>query len=1024
MGFKILEVFFWKIRAIVLVGFALCLFQTLYYGISLGATSDQEESVLIRHADRFENFVVDGQFVSKFIGNVVVTHGRTVITCSQATYFEAKGEVALRGNVTINDQGGMLTADRVEYSERTRRAVAYGDPVKIDRGKVVAQCGKAILLNAENRLILKGKPVVWQEDNELKGKEMVLTLDGFEVTRVDAVGDAIGLSISPPDSVDGSSHINELGGKKMTLWLKDEVAEQLIAEENATCVNIFMEGDEERVKNEASGDRITLFFNQGAIERVLVEGGAMGTYYAPVSEEGAATELDTVRYQAEAIDYRVDDKTIYFQGKDRIDYHRLTLTAEQITFLTEPRVLIAEGVADTTGELIGAPILEEDGEKIEGSRLVYNLRTERGKIRQGRTKLEKGFYTGEKIRLVAERTFNLDHGAYTTCEENEPHYHFYSRRMRLYADDKVIAKPVVLYVRDVPVFALPFWVFSIKKDRHSGFLIPRYGSRGVDGRYLRDAGYYFAPSDYWDALVKFSFYERTGWLLESRFRYAIRYLLNGSIEGSIKEDRRLGRRRWDLRFSHSQFLQQSTSLKVSGNFVSDKRYYPDIGDAPEERMQRTLRSHAFLDKRWAENSLRVTISQRRNLDSGETVEQLPAITFRRPKSPIFKKEAKKARRAKRGKASGEEYRWYHLLYYSYGLDLVNYRQRFGATDSLDTHVGINHRLRFSSPQKLFGWLGFTPSFNYQETWYDKDRRGKKYVRRSIYDAHLSVNTNLYGIFHTRVGKLRAVRHMVMPRISFSYRPDFPDRERFYTFGGIGAIPGPQKRVGLRLENLFQAKTEEEGKYKKNDLAHLGLYTGYDFEAARFDYLSSSLRIFPSPAFNVDVRATHDLYDPDTGEFAPFNPRLKDIQVTTTIRLGGRKRFTGGVGSKEDSKGIGATSPGSSPKEKSSITQGRPWSLSLSHHYSSSKSHWMRAKMAIPLTKKWKVDYSASFDLRDRKFTYQSFTFNRDMHCWEGKLVWVPTGYKKGYYFRINIKAIPEIKVEKAKGVSGLRFGKF
>lgn len=992
----------------------LFLFQ-LSWGLGTGWS---QEAVVVKRADRFENLMFGGQLVSKFIGHVQIEHGATGITCDEAIYFEDAGRIFLKGHVVIDDRGKLLTADRVEYWERDRKVVAYGNPLKIDRGDVVAQCGKATLIQTRNRLILERKPIIWQGYNELRGQQMILALKGPEVSRIDVVGEAVGKSTTPGYSLKGSGQLSRLNGKRITLHLKEGVTEKLVAMENAISVNILREEDGGKVRNEASGDQITLFFEGEEVGRVLIEGGAIGTYYRQEASDTTAG-VDTVHYRAENIDYRVTHQTIYLQGNTRIDYHDLTLTAERITFFTEPQVLIAEGVLDTNGQSIGTPVLEERGERIEGIKLVYNLKTGRGEIWQGQTRFEKGLYTGERIRMVAERTFNLDRGVYTTCDRNEPHYHFYARRMRLYADDKVIAKPVVLYVRDVPVFALPFFVFSIKKERHSGFLIPKYGSREVDGRYLRNIGYYLAPSDYWDATLRFSFYEWTGWLLESDFRYALRYRLHGGLGGSFKKDRRFGResKRWDLRFNHEQYLQPSMSLKVRGNFVSDESYYRDIGDSPQERMRRTLRSHLSLDKRWGDNTLRITLSQDRDLDSRITTQNLPTFSFRRPKRLIFggKVERKKGHRRPPGR--GEELKWYNLLYYSYSLDLVNYRQHFGAPDSLVVHAALDQRFNLSFPQKLFGWLGFTPSFNYQETWYDKDQEGRRYVRRSIYDGSLSVTGTFYGLFHPQVGGLRAVRHVVTPRASFSYRPDFPDRGRFYTFGGIGATPGPQQKLSLRLENLFQAKVEREDKVHKFDLAHLDFSTGYDFrrEEARFDPLRSVVRLFPGPGLNVELRTTHELYD-YTGRFTPLNPRLREAQVTTRLRLRGRWEVSGGAPPVEgESRGKGT---------EVSTSGRRPWSLSLSHHYAlsraygvSQRTHWVRMGTAIPLTRNWRIDYSANFDLEEKQFTYQRFTFYRDLHCWEARLIWVPTGYKEGYYFRINIKAIPEIKVEKIKGVT-------
>ena len=48
-------------------------------------------------------------------------------------------------------------------------------------------------------------------------------------------------------------------------------------------------------------------------------------------------------------------------------------------------------------------------------------------------------------------------------------------------NDKVIAKPIVMYIGNIPVAALPFAVFPHRTGRHSGIIIPRYGESAREG---------------------------------------------------------------------------------------------------------------------------------------------------------------------------------------------------------------------------------------------------------------------------------------------------------------------------------------------------------------------------------------------------------------------------------------------------------------------------------------------------------------------------------------------------------------
>ena len=947
--------------------------------------------------------------------------------------FERKHAVATgRPRISKNDEGGSLfmtlMSDTVEISSEEELLKAFGD-VSIEREGFRGEGGRAAFVDKGEKVILEKNPTLWQSTNKLVGDEIELVLEDWSVTKVFATGHAQATSTSESDSMESFRDVNELAGKEITLFLENEEAESLVVAGSATSVYHMREDQDQRAMNEASGDTITLFFRSGKIDNVRIVGGTRGTYFTHPA--GGTETVDTVSYQSDRIDYDLDDGILLLLGENRIEYRNIVLTAGRISFNTATDILTAEGVADSAGHIRGNPVLKEGGEEIEGVWLDYDMKRRKGKIKKGETQFEKGFYKGEKIRKVTDRTLNIDHGIYTTCDRTKPHYHFYTRRMKFYQNDKVIAKPVVLYFGDVPVLALPFYIFPIKKGRHSGLLIPRYGSTDADGRYLRDAGYYYAPSEYWDVLGKFSFYEWTGWMFESRLRYALRYNFSGSVGGSYRWDKRYvgsserKTKRWNFRFNHTHTITPSLTVKASGDFVSDASYYQDVSFNALERMERTLRSEVILDKRWQGSSLSLRINHERDLDRDRTTENLPVLTYRRSQRPFFGVGPQGS-----GGETGARRKWYHSLSYSYNVLFVNWDRKEG--DDYERHVGADHRIDLTGPQTIGGWLHLTPRVNLRETWYDEDKEGNTWVRRGYYEASLSANTTLYGLFQPRIGPLTMVRHKVQPRLSFSYRPDFEKRGNYYSFGGIGSIPGPQKTVGVGLSHFFQGKTVTDQGENKFDIATLDMSSGYNFraEGQKFRPVNTTLRVYPSKSINMDVNTTHSLYHRETGEFQPWQPALQNMSLTTTVRLTSREGGSS-VGGVEEGSGdmTGTTSVNQFPegerrgggREK---TGSGPWTLNLSHNYSltksafTSKTQWLRGRAGLFLTKNWKIDYAATYDLEKSKFTAQQVVLYRDLHCWEAQFVWVPTGGREGYYFRINIKALPEVKIERGRGIGG------
>ena len=68
---------------------------------------------------------------------------------------------------------------------------------------------------------------------------------------------------------------------------------------------------------------------------------------------------------------------------------------------------------------------------------------------------------------------------------------------------------------------------------------------------------------------------------------------------------------------------------------------------------------------------------------------------------------------------------------------------------------------------------------------------------------------------------------------------------------------------------------------------------------------------------------------------------------------------------------------------------------------------------------WRIDYSIGADLAPRlDLTAQTFSIYRDLHEWEAQVSWTPTGFNRGTYLRLNLKEIPQFKIERRTGAIG------
>ena len=294
--------------------------------------------------------------------------------------------------------------------------------------------------------------------------------------------------------------------------------------------------------------------------------------------------------------------------------------------------------------LLNRPVFRQGDQVVVGDRMDYDLRSDKGTVWGANTEYELGYYHGERINAITGDPdyLTVREAWFTTCDrEEDPHYYFSAEKMKIIPDDKVIARNIRFVLLGIPIPppplpAFPFLIKSIRSGRQSGLLMPQYSSNSMTGLTLKDLGFYWAPSDYYDARVVADITELKGVVLRARGRYALRYRLQGNVEATYNYDRLNKTTRWETRFSHNQQIDPTMRVVAQGNFSSSSSFNRDLSDDLERRLQRIMRSHLNMSKRFENRTnLAVTLSQTRYLDTDITTSQFPNMTFRVPRRPLF-----------------------------------------------------------------------------------------------------------------------------------------------------------------------------------------------------------------------------------------------------------------------------------------------------------------------------------------------------------------------------------------------------
>jgi len=721
-----------------------------------------------------------------------------------------------------------------------------------------------------------------------------------------------------------------------------------------------------------------------------------------------------------------------------------------------------------------------DGDQvIVGDEMTYDIKSRRGKVIEGKTDYDDGYYHGKTIKRIDASTYNIRSGIYTTCSADEPHYGFWSRDMKMIVKDRVIARPIILYFGPVPCAILPFGVFPTQGGRHSGILVPTYGESSSQGRYFNGLGYYWAPNDYMDMRGSLDYYERSGILFRGDLNYALRYVHRGSVSGSFVNQNLNGQplKRWDAKVDHSHTLSPSSNLNVNAYFVSDKSYLRDNSRNPNERLKQTIRSDATLNKHWPGTpySATVNLNHVEDLSIGNIDQSLPRFSFSRNQTPLIPPP---------DGVKAEDAHWWNQMYWRYSGSGVNTSTTRVSTltngDELKVsrdRSGLQHSLSLTASTKPLGVIAFSPSISYTEAWFDEwidyeqnndlsvdSLKQNSFLARRTFSAGAGLSTKMYGLFRPHLFHVEAIRHTLAPSLTLTYTPDFSESkwgyyetfrdqlgvERFYdrfagnVFGGTSRQE--QMAVGISLNNLFEYKRKVGDKETKGELFDMGLSTSHNFKAdsLRWSDLGSSLRIKPLAnatgasfsGLGLDVSARHSFYDQvevAPGRWVTLNRmadnglRLLGYDLTTSLKFQGGSTKTG------TSSSIDTTASTQVKEDRFVPTvwtpSPLPWSASVGLRYGETrptpdtvvKNAWASINLEVQATKNWKLSSDMRVDLVNKNIASTGISIFRDLHCWDGRFTWNPVGAFSGYYLIIAVKSphLKDVKVEKREGVGGV-----
>lgn len=1029
-------------------------------------------------------------------GGVQGKDGDQRLVCESATYDRDSMVVHARGGVRGFDDAHKLElrARTVDFNRRTREALAAGEPELRsldDRNRTTVLRGTTMRVNTSTRVAeavdsvsvsrdtlnargsyarfddvsgrgyLLGHPRVWDDQTVVTGDTLEFWSEKRVLTKVRVVGNAQMEYTGIKPGVVGEA--SKLSGDVAEVYFRNEQMDSLVAigsarnEYRAAAV-----AGKTAEENRAQGDTITVFFRDRKVDRALVVGKASGQYNLAVAAgDTAAAQREVVRYEAPRIEYQVPRGRIVLDRNAHVSYSDLELRAHQVEYDVNSQTLAAHG----------NPVLQEKGDEVKGNLMTYDLPSHVGTIYSAETEYEKGIYRGGTIRKANDNTLDVLNGAYTTCDLPDPHYHFASHYMKIYLKDKLVAKPVVFYVKHVPLFALPFYVFPIKPGRHSGFLFPQteFGVNQGSGQFIRNAGYYWAPNDYFDLAGAADYYQASpSWVLRGEGHYKVQYMMTGDASGSFARDEGLKTENWDVNAHHDQDVTPRTRLTASAEFISSRDYNDatNYGRTLAERLNRFLTSSLAVTHAadWA--SFSAVLDRRQDLDADVsiadpdglgplrgpppgTTASLSNLTESRPSLGVSLPTRTigslgPLHNTMLGKALSTLYMSFdaHFMDQFTRTAYVSGYQPFlrdtvlDSTTTIAQHIedrrGFQSNISLSDSRRAFGWLNLQPRINSSLAIYDHDQLGHEVVPAGVWSGGLTASSTFYGTFNTHMGPLVGLRHVVVPSATFNFSPEFTGLtyvdstgrqvSRFENFDGIGVSGVRSQFMSFGLSQRLQAKVRHGQTIEHLDnLLQWNISGTYDYLykdhglAHGLSPLGQSVLLQPPGLVGASFNFVTDVYSPRP---------LRQLTGNTSLTFNSeRRRMDPTLAALPVDQTARTPTPVLSPEFRDN------WSVSLAYSYSGGYPGidplWASQQTGnvvahYQVSPGWSVDFSASYDITHHVLGTHRFVITRDLHCWSATFTRdFNPGSPPQYYFRINIKDLPEAYVEHGSRTSSL-----
>lgn len=650
----------------------------------------------------------------------------------------------------------------------------------------------------------------------------------------------------------------------------------------------------------------------------------------------------------EQISYDAEDSNYFDVRKNQvtlvrnafIKYGEITLTADYILFDMNKNEVTATFLTDSLGNKTGKPTFDDGLEKMTASTIRYNFDTEKGYIEDVRTKQDENYLYMEVAKRHPNEEIHFKKGKFTTCDLEEPHFHFQLSKAILIPEKRIVSGPFNLWVKGVPTpLGLPFAIIPQSRDRLSGFIFPQIIPSSQYGFGVEKLGYYIPINDRIQTTFYGTLYSRGSFGIDGILDYAKKYKYRGTLDlgydqfrigfptGGVRENLRIN-------WQHLQDRKANPNwyFRSNVNFTSINDPTTNIDPTNGQYLNNAFLSDISLDRSFGSLPIRagIKLSARQSSTNQTTSLTTPVVNFNMTQVFPLRKLVSSSRGWRQAISRfGVTYDMEGKNVATLADDLLQqgdfpgirdeYRNGFSQRATAKTTIGLLKNTLKINPSITYSNLyNFQTSERFDDSVINETSGlleyavGTRSVAKSGMGQSLNATVNATSVlysYYKAIGKRKPIiRHVLTPTVGFSYRPSLNAKDLFISditkdtteysrfdqsSYAVSSGVRTQMLLTFSMNNTLELKRISDkprdsvsGFSKVKLIDNFSVSGNYDYEkdSMNLSNFSTNLRISPLKSVSLQISGTFSPYDWADSSGAT----LSDYAVNTRGNLG---RFT-------------------------------------------------------------------------------------------------------------------------------------